>query len=157
MTTEALNAAIAQHFSAEARTAYELQLKYDAYIASQEWQHKRLQKLLSLVGIAAYSYESIDWLVQQASRYIYRCEACRAQGTHAEVQVHHRHFRNLGNEPPQDLVVLCSFCHQALQKVVRATGLPMELVTERLVGPWREPPVNRTMDGAARGYPVRSP
>jgi hypothetical protein len=148
MTTEALEAAIAQHFSEDSRAAYEWQLKYNAYIASEAWQHKRLQKLLSLVGVTAHSYETVDWLAQQASRYLYRCETCGSQGSHAEVQVDHRHYRNLGREPLHDLVILCGFCHQALHKVVRATGLPVEVVTGHLLGPRHQPPGSWTMDGA---------
>jgi hypothetical protein len=150
MTTEALEAAIAQHFSEDAHAAYEWQLKYDVYIASAARQHKRLQKLLSLVGVAAHSYETIEWLALQASRYRYFCETCGSQGSHAEVHVLHRHYRNLGNEAPHDLVALCGFCHQALDKVVRATGLPVEVVIGHLVGLRREPPGGWTVDGTTR-------
>ncbi|HWE15803.1 MAG TPA: HNH endonuclease signature motif containing protein [Hyphomicrobiaceae bacterium] len=153
MTTDALDAAIAQHFSKDARAAYEWQLKYNAYIASEAWQHKRLQKLLSLVGVMAHSYETMDWLVQQASRHLYCCETCGARGSHADVQVIHRHYRNLGNEAPHDLVVLCGFCHQALHKVVRSTGFPMEVVTGHLLGPRREPMDGKMSAAAFANHP----
>jgi hypothetical protein len=151
MTTEALEAAIAHHFSEDARAAYEWELRYNAYISSEAWRHKRLQKLLSLVGITAHSYETIDWLAQHASRHVYRCERCGSRGTHAEVEVHHRHYRNIGNEPLDDLVVLCGFCYQALHNVARAAGLPVDVVTAHLVGPGREPWGNGTADGTMGG------
>jgi HNH endonuclease len=149
MTTEALEAAIAHHFSGDARAAYEWQRRFDAYVSSEAWQHKRFQKLLSMVGIAAHSYETLDWLAQQASRYPYHCEKCGSRGAHTEVQVHHRHYRNLGNEPLDDLVVLCGFCHQALHNVARATGLPLEVVTAHLMGSLREPWGQGIRDGTA--------
>lgn len=38
-----------------------------------------------------------------------RCERC---GVEAELHVHHLTYRNLYNELPRDLVVLCSGCHR---------------------------------------------
>jgi hypothetical protein len=40
-----------------------------------------------------------------------RCEqpGCRRKGRHA----HHKHYRNFGNEPLEDLIWLCLPCHQA--------------------------------------------
>jgi hypothetical protein len=150
MITEALKAAITQHFSADARADYELQLKHQAYVASEAWQYKRLQKLLSLAGIAAHSYENIDWLAQQASRHLYSCETCGSRGSQAEVQVHHRTYRNLGREPLDDLVILCGFCHQALHKVAHTTGLSVEVVSGLLLGRRQEPPPDQAIEGAPR-------
>ncbi len=39
-----------------------------------------------------------------------RCENC---GATSGLSVHHRHYRTLGRERPEDLIVLCSDCHQA--------------------------------------------
>jgi len=146
MTTQALEAAIALHFSQDARAAYEWQLKYNAYIASEAWQHKRLQKLLSLVGVTAHRYESIEWLVHHASGHHYPCEKCGCKGTHAEIWIHHRRYQNLGQEPLDDLVALCGFCHQALHSVARATGFALEVVTTHIVGPLRESKGNGRTD-----------
>src|SRR5215470_1152130 len=95
--------AFALYFGEAARTEYEWSRRYTAYIASAAWQHKKLQKLLSVVGIAADAYHTMDWLVQNASRYLFRCERCGAAENQAEIRVHHRHYRSLGKELPEDL------------------------------------------------------
>ena len=38
----------------------------------------------------------------------YRCERCRSE---IELQVHHKTYKNLGHEEPEDLIVLCEICH----------------------------------------------
>ena len=47
----------------------------------------------------------------------HRCQLC---GGTARLEVHHRHYRSLGAEPPEDLAVLCDRCHGAYE-----TGLEM--------------------------------
>ena len=37
------------------------------------------------------------------------CERC---GEQRWLQVHHKHYRSLGHEQPEDLEVLCRDCHQ---------------------------------------------
>ncbi len=39
---------------------------------------------------------------------------CRTCGSTAEVQVHHVDYSSLGEEGPDDVVVLCSRCHEAI-------------------------------------------
>lgn len=63
---------------------------YDAYIRSEAWREKRREKLRE-VG--------------------YKCEA--AIGFHDGcLDVHHRHYRNLGCEKLSDLRVLCHRHHE---------------------------------------------
>jgi 5-methylcytosine-specific restriction endonuclease McrA len=43
------------------------------------------------------------------------CQECmQAKAT----EVHHLTYRNMGNEPLEDLVSLCSRCHRSIHKVV---------------------------------------
>ncbi len=45
----------------------------------------------------------------------YVCRCChRAPAT----QVHHKHYRTIGNERPGDLVAVCAACHCALHNIV---------------------------------------
>lgn len=37
-----------------------------------------------------------------------KCEICSSAN---DLQVHHKHYRTLGNERPEDAAVLCSNCH----------------------------------------------
>lgn len=64
-------------------------LPYDAYLKTEEWAQRR-QRKLEAVG--------------------YRCECCDA--TDVPLQVHHRRYTNLGDEPDDDLVALCRDCHE---------------------------------------------
>ena len=61
---------------------------YHAYLNSDAWKQKR--------SIALRGAE-------------YRCQVCNRDG---QLDVHHRTYERLGNELPQDLVVLCRECHQ---------------------------------------------
>ena len=60
---------------------------YARYIRSKAWQEKRREAL---------------------SHYGHRCARC---GRTADLQVHHLHYRTLGNEKMADLVVCCRGCH----------------------------------------------
>lgn len=62
-------------------------MKYKEYINSSKWKLKR--KLL---------FEKIG----------YECEQC---GYVYNLHVHHKTYDNLGNEPLEDLQVLCKQCH----------------------------------------------
>lgn len=40
-------------------------------------------------------------------------QGCQACGSPDQLQVHHAHYDTLGDEQPQDLVLLCDPCHEA--------------------------------------------
>ena len=75
---------------------------YDSYMRSDAWKAKRL-------------------LVLERDRW--QCMTCdcihEGRFTKADLQVHHRHYRNLGNEPLEDLVSICPECHDAITAVHR--------------------------------------
>ena len=62
-------------------------LPYSEYLKTEYWQKKR-QQTIEFWG--------------------HRCMICDSQQA---LNVHHRTYRNLGNESILDLVVLCSDCH----------------------------------------------
>lgn len=66
----------------------EFKEKKQAYLQSNRWRSKRLERL------------AIDG---------YRCQSCRATGA---LEVHHKTYRNLEHEPMSDLISLCRKCHQ---------------------------------------------
>jgi 5-methylcytosine-specific restriction endonuclease McrA len=70
--------------------------EYDAYLASAAWQRVRVAALV---------------------RARWRCERC---GRLAD-DVHHRTYRRLGHERPEDVEVLCADCH-ALADAERRRG-----------------------------------
>ena len=56
--------------------------------------------------------ESPHWeFVRDAALWAasYRCQLCRGQ---RDLQVHHNNYDCLGDETPDDLVVLCKKCHE---------------------------------------------
>lgn len=63
---------------------------YQEYIRSSEWNKKRLRALRA-AG--------------------YRCGLC---STDTDLQVHHRTYEKLGNEPLRHLLVLCGNCHASV-------------------------------------------
>jgi hypothetical protein len=75
---------------------------YAAYMSSDAWRAKRLQVL---------------------DRDGWECMTCdcihEGRFTKADLQVHHRHYRNLGSEPLEDLISICGECHDAITAVHR--------------------------------------
>jgi len=71
-------------------------LKYKLYLKSEKWRQFR-QEQIRLAN--------------------YRCERCERQGS---LQVHHRHYRTLGNERAEDVEVLCYSCHRQADKERKA-------------------------------------
>lgn len=65
---------------------------YDNYLQSPQWRNKR-QELFNERGK--------------------KCEHC---GATTQIHVHHIHYRNLGNEKLEDLMVLCKSCHEEEHK-----------------------------------------
>lgn len=63
---------------------------YDDYIRSAKWR-KRAQVAKVAAG--------------------HRCQICYTPESEAVLHTHHRTYRNLGNEKPEDLIVLCEDCH----------------------------------------------
>jgi 5-methylcytosine-specific restriction endonuclease McrA len=63
--------------------------KYRAYLKSDEWKQLRAHLI---------------------ARAHHLCERCHA---HARIlQLHHRHYRNIYHEQPEDIEVLCKKCHK---------------------------------------------
>lgn len=44
----------------------------------------------------------------------YRCQTCNSPD---DLHVHHRTYERLGNERPDDVVVLCRTCHNAVHGI----------------------------------------
>lgn len=66
---------------------------YDAYLRSKVWQSKRRRAIRRAGGA---------------------CQVCNAR---RPLQVHHREYPDRwGNEPDDDLVVLCAACHQLFHR-----------------------------------------
>lgn len=68
-----------------------MNIEYKQYLLSNEWLSIRLDIL--------------------TSRKV--CERC---GSKKRLQVHHKHYRNIFNEEPEDLELLCDRCHKKEHK-----------------------------------------
>lgn len=66
-----------------------LKAEYRAYLASPQWTQKRAEVLGRANGL---------------------CEIC----TQVANQVHHLHYRNIGNEQADDLMAVCRECHELI-------------------------------------------
>ena len=65
---------------------------YSGYLQSPAWKQRKTEALVK-AG--------------------YRCEKC---GCFGRLEVNHIRYDNLGNEKPEDLIVLCDRCHDLLGK-----------------------------------------
>ena len=66
--------------------------EYKQYLKSDKWHKKRLAVL---------------------QRDGFRCVRC---GSKNQLQVHHKTYRNIFNEPLSDLITLCKKCHKKQHK-----------------------------------------
>ena len=78
--------------------ATKTKLQYKDYINSPEWRRKREQYWQS-----------------KLSSNCYCCDTPRHKGMH----LHHRTYKNLGNERLMDLVPVCQACHSEIHKLHR--------------------------------------
>ena len=67
--------------------------EYHAYLKSDQWKMMRLGLLLMRGN---------------------KCEVC---GELDSLQVHHKHYRNIFKEKLEDLMVVCSSCHQEIHGI----------------------------------------
>lgn len=70
--------------------------EYLSYIASEAWSLKRLKVL---------------------QRDNFSCQTC---GSNHDLQCHHKSYTNLFHEPLSDLITLCSHCHNAIHRSLKA-------------------------------------
>lgn len=68
---------------------------YYRYIVSADWKKKS------------------DEAKQRAGN---RCQVCNQSGRVVTLNTHHRTYKNLGNEKPEDLTVLCEDCHETFHR-----------------------------------------
>lgn len=67
-------------------------MTYHNYIMSRRWREHPAR----LAELAASGF---------------RCRLCNDEGTDGPLEVHHRTYKNLGNEQVGDLTTLCRRCH----------------------------------------------
>lgn len=73
-------------------------MDYRAYIASPEWQATRQRYWNS-----------------KLPKECWVCDAPRSPGMH----LHHRTYKNLGNERLMDLVPVCAACHKVIHQIAK--------------------------------------
>jgi hypothetical protein len=86
-------------------------LAYQDYISTEHWRQVRAALiLLNRCRCQARSCQGLD------SAY--------GGGWERHIHVHHRHYRNLGNERYEDIVMLCDTHHEAWHQVNNGRGQP---------------------------------
>lgn len=63
--------------------------------------------------------QSPEWRAIRKRRLIIDKHKCRTCCSPYQLQVHHRTYRNFGNEDMDDLITLCELCHDAITSVIR--------------------------------------
>jgi hypothetical protein len=86
---------------AQCRGDGELKRRYRLYMRSPEWRAKR------------------RWFLKIAG---HQCALC---GTAERLEVHHTHYLNVGQEPLQDLRVVCRGCHLTAHAGKCTSHIPM--------------------------------
>lgn len=98
----------AENAELEARQAYRTVERwgYKSYIQSPEWKARR-DRVVAVYGG--------------------RCYCCSEQTQFLDV--HHRTYRRLGKERPDDLVPVCRRCHQLIHEIARTQGVSLVTAT----------------------------
>ena len=65
--------------------------KYHNYLQSSEWIELRIEML---------------------HFYDYKCARCGVKHKHYNLHVHHKTYKNIYNEQPEDLELICKPCHE---------------------------------------------
>lgn len=66
---------------------------------------------------------SLAWVQKRYQAIKHAGNKCQLCGTHRAVfQVHHNSYKNLGNEPLEDLIVLCTPCHDMFHQHSKLSG-----------------------------------
>jgi 5-methylcytosine-specific restriction endonuclease McrA len=55
--------------------------------------------------------ETFEWKVRRLRAIRDAGDKCQRCGRDKGLEAHHLRYTNLGNEPPEDLIVLCTICH----------------------------------------------
>lgn len=92
--------------------------KYKDYLRSPEWKAKR-KELFSLRGK--------------------KCERCTAT---KQLHIHHLTYKNIFNEPLEDLQILCKFCHKKehnIQNKKRASKIKKNKLVDKIGMSYNKP------------------
>jgi 5-methylcytosine-specific restriction endonuclease McrA len=63
--------------------------------------------------------QSLRWLATRDAALARACHKCQRCGATKNLEVHHKHYKSLGQEKPEDLEVLCIPCHDEADVVRR--------------------------------------
>ena len=96
-------------------------MNYREYISSRAWR----QNPARLAELEAAEF---------------RCRVCNEEGQESQIEVHHRTYRNLGNEQPGDLTTLCRTCHRVVTDHLRRIRYALVLPTSADIRPALEQP-----------------
>ncbi len=89
---------------------------------------RRSARYLSYLRFPAW----FAWRAQHLARYGADCKAC---GSTAKIDLHHKTYVNLGQEKAAELVALCESCHKAVHRYARAACTPPDGRTSAGEGP----------------------
>ena len=84
--------------------------KYQKYLQSQEWQEKKRQVFRRALRNA------------NSNNMYGICEKCGYTPWRPCLQIHHKSYKNVFNEPLEDLILLCPRCHKAETEKQKAEG-----------------------------------
>jgi len=74
--------------------------KYQTYLDGEKWKEKRRSTLARVKS--------------KSKRAVFQCEKCK-EFFHADaIEVHHKTYRDIGSEKPNQLDVICKWCHSEL-------------------------------------------
>jgi 5-methylcytosine-specific restriction endonuclease McrA len=71
--------------------------KYQTHLDSKQWKQTRKSTMARVKS--------------KSRRTVFQCEMCNEFFFSDAIEVHHKHYRTVGSERPEDLMVVCRWCH----------------------------------------------
>jgi|688.fasta_scaffold1037602_2 5-methylcytosine-specific restriction endonuclease McrA len=66
--------------------------------------------------------KSKEWFAIRESLFLARGKRCEKCLVTKNLHIHHLHYRNIYNEKPEDLLIVCRDCHNKIHNINPSTG-----------------------------------
>jgi len=63
--------------------------------------------------------QSDEWYQLKIDILEYRGHKCEKCGRTKNLHIHHKHYENIYNEEPEDLIILCGLCHAKAHGIIK--------------------------------------
>ncbi len=63
--------------------------------------------------------KSAKWAMIRIDLFMLRGKKCEKCSSKHKIQVHHKTYKNIFKEEPEDLIILCDYCHKSEHGIIK--------------------------------------